>query len=132
MNFRRAVSVDGWSATVIGLFLMLYGPVAIPSLGAFVHQNFGSYSLIRLAGAGFFLLGTLLLAIKEIADVGIQRRISLAMIFAHTMVALIVWSQQIAIWNSPAGATMSAWLTLVPVVFGVVLIRQRRLVGARA
>ena len=132
MTFRLAVSVDGWSAGVVGLFLMLYGPVAIPFLGALMHQDNGSCSLIRLAGMGFFLVGALLVAVREIVDPGIQRRISTAMILAHVLVALIVWAQHIAIWNSPAGLILATWLTLMPAIFGLLLVRQRHLVGSGA
>jgi hypothetical protein len=101
---------------------MFYGPLAIPFLGAFVHQDYGSYSLIRLAGVGFALVGPLLLAVKKIVDPGIQRQISLCMIFAHILVGLIVWAQHIAIWNSPAGAILAVWFTLMPAIW-LLLIR---------
>jgi len=117
MNFRRVASVGGWSACVIGLFLMLYGPLAIPFLGAFMHQDYGSYSLIRLAGVGLGLVGALLLAVKEIVDPGVQRRISLAMILAHLLGGLIIWARHIAIWNSPAGAILAVWFTLMPAIW---------------
>lgn len=123
MTFRRVVSVDGWSAGIVGVFLMLWGPVAIPFLGGFMHQDNGSHSLIRLAGAGFFLTGALLLAIREIGEPSVQRRVSLAVFLTHTLAGMVVWAQQIAIWSSPVGAILAGWLTLMTLAFGSLLIR---------
>jgi hypothetical protein len=100
---------------------MLYGPLALPFLGEFVHRDFGSYSLIRFAGAGFTLVGPLLLAVRNTADPGVQRRISICMVFAHILVGLIVWAQHIAIWNSPAGAILALWFTLMPAIWLLLL-----------
>ncbi len=67
-------------------------------------------------------MGTLLLAVKKIVDPGVQRRISLCMIFAHLLVGLIVWAQHIAIWNSLAGAIPAVWFTLMSAIW-LLLIR---------
>ncbi len=116
----------------MGLLLMLRGPDSVSFFGTFVHHDFGSWSLIRLAGVGFFLVGVLLLAVREIVDPGIQRRVSCAMMAAHVLGALMVWAQQIAIWGSPAGAILAGWLTLIPATFGLLLMRQRHPVSAGA
>ena len=70
------------------------------------------------------MAGALLLAVRNIEDSAIQRRIGLAMISAHILGGLVVWAQHIAIWNSPAGAVLAGWLTLMPVVW-FFLVRPR-------
>jgi hypothetical protein len=105
---------------------MGWGPMFLRYFGDLVHADYGSYSLIRLAGVGFFLAGALLLAVRTVVDLEHQRRIGFAMVAAHVAGGLIVWSQQKAIWGSPLGAALTGWLWLAAASFAVVLIRESR------
>lgn len=124
MNFRKVVSIYGSAAVAVGALLMGYGPMFLKYFGSLVPTDFGAYSLIRLAGVGFFLAGTLLLAVRTTRDSALQRRISWAMFAAHIPAALIVWAQQTAIWESPLGAAVEGWLWLAGMSFALVVIRR--------
>jgi hypothetical protein len=126
MNFRRVASIYGSAALAVGFLLMGWGPMLLKYFGNLVHPDYGSYSLIRLAGVGFFLAGAVLLAVGTTQDVALQRRISLAMVAAHFLGGLVVYAQQSAIWGAPLGAVLEAWLWLAGVSFALLLIKGRQ------
>jgi hypothetical protein len=126
MAFRRIALIYGSLAAAGGLGLMLWGPMLLDSLGDYVDPNFGTYSLIRLVGAGFFLLGALLLAVQEIRDRTIQVRISYVMGAAHAFAGLIVLGQEIAIWNSLLGGILAALLWAACATFALFLCWTRQ------
>jgi vacuolar-type H+-ATPase subunit I/STV1 len=128
MNFRRVASIYGSAAMSAGFLLMGWGPMFLRYFGDLVHADNGTYSLIRLAGVGFFLAGAGLLAVRTVPDLAPQRRISFAMVAAHMLGGLVVWAQQSAIWGSALGVALDGWLWLASVSFALVLIgeRQRR------
>lgn len=105
---------------------MFWGPLFLQYLGPLVNSDFGSYSLIRLAGVGFLLAGALLLAIRTLQDSDIQRRVSFALAATHLLGGLVIWAQQTAIWESPLGTALNGWLWLAAISFSVVLIQSRR------
>ena len=124
MTFRRIASIYGSAAMAAGFLLMGWGPILLKYFGDLVHADNGSFSLIRLAGVGFFL------AVSTTHDSALQRRISFAMVAAHVPGGLMVWAQQSAIWGSPLGAVLDGWLWLAGASFAVVLIRARQNDGA--
>ena len=126
MSFRRIASIYGAAATAVGLLLMGWGPMFLESFGTFVHSDYGSNSLIRLAGVGFFLAGGVLLAVRTVQDLVLQRRVSFAMVAAHVLGALVVLAQQGAIWGSSLGVALDGWLWLAGISFAIVLIRVRQ------
>ena len=129
MNFRRLVSIYGSTAMAIGFLLMGQGPMFLKYFGEHVPAGIGSYSLIRLAGVGFFLAGALLLAVRTVHASVLQRRISFAMMAAHVLGGLVVWGQQISIWGSPLGVVLTGWLWLAGASFALLLIRTRQYTG---
>jgi len=126
MNFRRIASIYGSAAMAVGFLLMGWGPMLLKYFGELVHLDYGSYSLIRLAGVGFFLAGAVLLAVRTTKDLVLQRRISFAMVAANILGGLVVWAQQSAIWGSPLGVVLAGWLWLAGVSFALLLIRVRQ------
>jgi hypothetical protein len=126
MNFRWIASIYGAAATAVGLLLMGWGPRFLESFGNLVHADYGSYSLIRLAGVGFLLAGAVLLAVSTAQDLVLQKRISFAMVAAHVVGGLVVWAQQGAIWSSSLGLALDGWLWLASISFALVLIRVRQ------
>ncbi len=130
MNFRQTASIYGAVAAAAGLLMMAWGPLFLPSLGSLVQSDFGSYSLIRLAGVGFLLAGAVLLAVRTVRDLEIQRRVSLAMVGAHVIAALVVLAQQTAIWDSRLGIAIDASLWLAALGFTLVLVELRRVAAA--
>jgi hypothetical protein len=126
MAFRRIALIYGWLATACGVLLMMWGPMFLRYLGDLVNNDFGSYSLIRLAGVGFLFAGVLMLALRPITDLAIQRRISVAMVAAHTFAGLIVWAQQQAIWDSHLGAVLTICIWLAGASFGLFLFWTRK------
>jgi hypothetical protein len=133
MAFRIVTSFYGAVATAVGFVLMGWGPMFLKYLGNLVHNDFGSYSLIRLAGVGFFLVGALLLCVRTIVhDSRLQRAIATTMAATHVVGALILLAQQIAIWESPLGAVLTGWMWVAGASFAVTLIPARRPAGVRA
>jgi hypothetical protein len=126
MAFRRIALIYGSLAAAGGLGLMAWGPMLLDSLGEYVEPNNGTYSLIRLVGAGFFLLGALLLAVQEIQDRTVQIRISYVMVAAHAFAGLIVLGQEIAIWNSALGALLTGLLWAACATFALFLFWTQR------
>lgn len=126
MMFRGIALIYGLLAAAAGILLMGWGPMFLGSFGSLVGPDFGSMSLIRLAGVGPLMAGALLLAARPIEDVAIQRRIYIAMVVSHALGGLIIFAQQKAIWNSPLGATLTAWAWLTAALFAVFVFRMRK------
>jgi hypothetical protein len=126
MTFRRIALIYGSLAAAGGSLLILWGPMLLGYFGQYVEPNNGTYSLIRLVGVGFLLLGALLLAIQEIQDRALQVRIGYVMVAAHALGGLIVLVQEIEIWNSPLGAMLTAVLWSAGATFGLFLFWTQR------
>lgn len=109
MNFRRVASIYGAVPMAAGFLLMGWGLLLLKYFGDLVQLDNGTYSLIRLAGVGFFLAGAALLAVRTTPDITLQRRISLAMVAAHVLGGIVMYAQQIAIWGSPSGLALEVW-----------------------
>ena len=92
-------------------------------------KDYGSASLIRLAGVGLLMTGTLLLAVRPVQDISIQRRICVAMVVSHLLGGTIILVQQTAIWNSPLGAALAAWPWLTAIAFAFFVFRMRKSSG---
>lgn len=105
---------------------MGWGPMFLGYFGSFVGADNGSASLIRLAGVGPLMAGALLLAVRPIEDVSIQRRVYFALVVSHVLGGLIIKVQQTAIWNSPLGEILTAWAWLTAAVFAVFVFRMRK------
>jgi hypothetical protein len=129
MAFRRIALIYGLLATAAGILLMGWGPMLLGYLGSSVGNDLGSFSLIRLAGVGLLMAGMLLLAVRPVQDISIQRRIYVAMVVSHVLGGLILWSQQTAIWNSPLGAVLAAWPWLTAATFAFFVFRMRKSSG---
>lgn len=104
------------------MFLKYFGSLAVP--------NYGSYSLIRLAGVGLLIEGALLLAVRPVQDAVTQRRICIAMAVSHGLTWLILWAQQIAIWESPLGVVLTVWMWATAAAFGLLLLWRHPLLQA--
>jgi hypothetical protein len=113
------VSVYGSATAAAGFLWMGWGPRFLIYFGVLHDPLFASASMIRLAGAGFFMAGLLLLALRPLQDARVQRRIVPAMAAANILGALIVWSQQIAIWETRLGLILTLWLWLAAAGFGL-------------
>ena len=88
--FQTVVTIYGAIAAAGGFLLMGWGPMFLRYLGPLVLVNNGSASLIRLAGAGLFLLGAVLLSLRSLQDRTLQRDIGIGMSFAHILAGLLL------------------------------------------
>ena len=95
----RAYAGVAWLA---GFFLFGWGPMWFGLHLA--EQQFGRAALVRVAGGVILAAGFCAAAMGTMDHPPSRRRSLLFFAVGHVLLWLVVWSQQVAIWDSPAAA----------------------------
>ena len=135
MTLHRLLTAHILIAVGAGIAFGLYGPLMIATFGVLGTQgNSLIYwyvaSFARLFGAALFGFGFLLWSIRSIIEdnsyPGVRRRILVGLLLANLMAFFVSLTQQVAVWNSPAGWITSGVFLLLSLCYLYFLLQDRK------
>lgn len=127
---------------IVGLGLAAAGPAAMPAFGvdvlppasaaALAPAEWRLVAFARMFGMALFLCGAVLFIVGQHIPGGRARLFSLTMAIASALVLVMTVVQQTAIWNTTAGAVLSAVFAALVLAYGWAAIRTKGAAAAPA
>lgn len=137
MTLKQLLTFHTLIAIGSGIAFGLYGPLMIALFGILETQGDSlTYwyvaSFARLFGAALFGFGFLLWSIRPLVEEsndnnpGVRRNILVALLLANLMAFFVALTQQVSVWNSPAGWIACGVFLLLALGYLYFLIQNRR------
>lgn len=136
MNLRYIFTINAIVWMGMGIAFAVYAPLAmalwgiadIPQANVFFYWNVASF--IRLYGAALFGAGLLLLSARDMmlsvdTQTNRHRRLASAMALGNVLGLFVSITQQVQVWNRPAGLVLIGIYGLFAFLYGVILLTNR-------
>jgi hypothetical protein len=138
MKLKTFLTLNAISAMLIGAFFALEWFFAaqflirdLPGLGFSgdlegpePYLLWGLASFMRLFGMMLFGLGALTFAVRDVNDRGLRRGILIAQLLTWFFATFTVLSQQIAIWDTPAGWVLVVYCAVLALGYAVYFVQD--------
>ncbi len=127
MKLSRLVTINAILFIIYGIAFSLYSPLmmnffAVPELQTIDSQGYWLLaSFARMFGAALFGFGLLLWALRGSIDQASQatrRGIVFALILAYLLAAIVSATQQVSIWQGPAGWIATGTFVILLLAYG--------------